>query len=159
MVPDVYRMLKEGHEVQGKPVEGQVYPTAVKGGHLEQGSGKTQHSAAIAKVSAETIKTNAKRELAGEKPLPLPLPAFEPYVMRHTALTLISVLRCVHTAMRSHSPGSRGTTQKRSRNGTVTHRPTRLKPHSRNSGIARKWSPTVVGVKMPCHPPAMNRHG
>lgn len=31
-----------------------------------------------------------KRETAGETPLPLPLPAFEPYVMRHTALTLMS---------------------------------------------------------------------
>lgn len=63
-----------------------------KGGHLEQGTGKTQHSAAIAKVNAETVKANVKRELVGEKPLPLPLPAFEPYVMRHTALTLMSPL-------------------------------------------------------------------
>ena len=63
-----------------------------KVGHLEQGTGKTQHSAAIAKVNAETLKANAKREAAGEKPLLLPLPAFEPYTMRHTALTRMAPL-------------------------------------------------------------------
>ena len=67
--------------------EGWVFPSAAKGGHLEQGTGKTQHSAAIAKVNAQTINANAKLEAAGEKPFPLPLIAFEPYVMRHTALT------------------------------------------------------------------------
>ena len=49
--------------------------------------GKTQHSAAIAKVNAETIKANAQLSEAGENLLPLPLAVFEPYVMRHTALT------------------------------------------------------------------------
>jgi integrase len=92
MIPDVYRMLKARHEEQGSPAEGWVFPTGAKGGHLEQGTGKTQHSAAIAKVNAETIKANAKREKAGEKPLPLPLVAFEPYVMRHTALTRMAPL-------------------------------------------------------------------
>jgi len=87
MVPDVYRMLKERHEAQGRPAEGWVFPTSAKGGHLEQGTGKTQHSAAIAKVNAETVKENVRREAAGSKAVPLPLPAFEPYVMRHTALT------------------------------------------------------------------------
>ena len=38
-------------------------------------------------MNAETLKANAKLEAAGEKPLQLPLIAFEPYVMRHTALT------------------------------------------------------------------------
>jgi hypothetical protein len=38
--------------------------------------GKTQHSAAIAKVNAETLKSNAKLEAAGEKPLPPAAPAF-----------------------------------------------------------------------------------
>ena len=87
IIPDVYRMLKARHEAQDKPTVGWVFPSTAKCGHLEQGTGKTQHSAAIAKVNAETIKANAKLEAAGEKPLPLPLPPFEPYVMRHTALT------------------------------------------------------------------------
>jgi integrase len=87
IIPDVYRMLKARHEAQGKPAVGWVFPSAAKCGHLEQGTGKTQHSAAIAKVNAATIKANSKLEAAREKPLPLPLPPFEPYVMRHTALT------------------------------------------------------------------------
>jgi integrase len=90
MVPDVYRMLTDRYEAQGKPTEGWVFPTTARDGHLEQGTGKTQHSAAIAKVNAETVKANAERGAAGERLLPLPLPAFEPYVMRHTALTLMS---------------------------------------------------------------------
>ena len=87
IIPDVYRMLKTRYEAHGKPEAGWVFPSAAKCGHLEQGTGKTQHSAAIAKANAETLKTNAKLEAAGEKLLSLPLPSFEPYVMRHTALT------------------------------------------------------------------------
>lgn len=90
MVPDVYRMLKDRHETQGNPADGWVFPSTARGGHLEQGTGKTQHSASIAKVNAQTIKANAKREMVGEKALPLPLLAFEPYVLRHTALTKMS---------------------------------------------------------------------
>jgi integrase len=87
LIPDVYRMLKERYAKQGCPTEGWVFPTGAKGGHLEQGTAKTQHSAAIAKANAETLKANTKRETIGEKLLLLPLPVFEPYVMRHTALT------------------------------------------------------------------------
>jgi integrase len=87
MIPDVYQMLMGRHEAQNKPAEGWVFPSTARDGHLEQGTAKTQHSAAIANVNAETVKTNAKRHAVGEKSLPLPLAAFEPYVMRHTALT------------------------------------------------------------------------
>jgi integrase len=67
MIPDVYVMLKARHEAQGKPVEGWVFPSGAICGHLEQGTGKTQHSDAIAVVNAEAVK----------KKLPLPLRAFE----------------------------------------------------------------------------------
>src|SRR5499433_3306834 len=87
MIPEVSAMLQARHEAQEKPADGWVFPSGAKGGHLEQGTAKTQHSAAIAKVNAETLKTNAKLEAAGKEPLALPLVAFEPYVMRHTALT------------------------------------------------------------------------
>jgi hypothetical protein len=87
MIPDVYRMLIGRYEAQGKPAEGWVFPSTARCGHLEQGTAKTQHSAAIAKVNAETVKANAKRQACAERLLPLPLPAFEPYVMLHTALT------------------------------------------------------------------------
>jgi len=42
--------------------------------------------------NAEVIKINALRARTGEKPLPLPLVAFEPYVMRHTALTRMATV-------------------------------------------------------------------
>ena len=72
-------------------VEGWVFPTGAKQGHLEQGTAKTQHWAAITQVNAAIAKENVKREKLGEKLLPLRLVAFEPYVMRHTALTRASV--------------------------------------------------------------------
>ena len=81
------RSCSARHEAQGKPADGWVFPSTARDGHLEQGTAKTQHSAAIAKVNAETVKANARLQVAGEKSLPLPLRAFEPYVMRHTALT------------------------------------------------------------------------
>ena len=87
MVPDVYGMLKARHEAQGRPAEGWVFPSTAKCGHLEQGTAKTQHSAAIQKANDQTAKKNLEREKLGLKPLPLPLKSFEPYVMRHTALT------------------------------------------------------------------------
>jgi hypothetical protein len=71
-------------------VEGWVFPTGAKQGHLEQGTAKTQHSAAITQVNAAIAKENVKREKLGEKLLPLRLVAFEPYVMRHP-LTRASV--------------------------------------------------------------------
>jgi integrase len=92
MIPDVYRMLTGRHETQGKPAEGWVFPSTARDGHLEQGTAKTQHAAAIAKVNAELVKANATRQAAGQKSLPLPLTAFAPYVMRHTALTRMAPL-------------------------------------------------------------------
>src|SRR6516165_3886914 len=80
-------MLAARYEAQSKPAEGWVFPSGARCGHLEQGTGKTQHSAAIAKANAETVKANEKREAIGLKPLRMPPAAFEPYVMRHTALT------------------------------------------------------------------------
>ena len=77
MIPDVYDALKARHEQQGRPAQGWVFPSSAKCGHLEQGTAKTQHSAALAKANAAAIKDK----------LLLPLKAFEPYVMRHTALT------------------------------------------------------------------------
>jgi hypothetical protein len=52
------------------PLSVWVFPSTAKCGHLNQRTETTQHSAAIAKVNAETVKSNAKLEAAGEKPLP-----------------------------------------------------------------------------------------
>jgi integrase len=80
MIPDVYDVLKVRHEQQGRPAHGWVFPSTARCGHLEQGTAKTQHAAALAKANAEVIRNN----------LPLSLNRFEPYVMRHTALTRMS---------------------------------------------------------------------
>jgi integrase len=45
-----------------------------------------------ANSKAKITKENAKRAELGEKPLALPLLPFEPYVMRHTALTRMAPL-------------------------------------------------------------------
>jgi len=105
-------MINARHEAQGCPAEGWVFPTGARQGHLEQGTGKTQHSVASAKANAETIKANSKREVAGDKPLPLPLIGFEPYVMRHTALTRMAPLCDAFTLARIAGHGSITITQR-----------------------------------------------
>src|SRR5437868_78470 len=87
LIPSVYQLLASRHKEQGLPAEGWVFPSTAMHGHLEQGTGKTQHTAAILKANEETAKKNREREEQGLKPIPLPLKRFEPYVMRHTALT------------------------------------------------------------------------
>jgi len=49
IIPDVYRILKDRHEAQGKPDAGWVFPSTARYGHLEQNTAKTKHSAAIAR--------------------------------------------------------------------------------------------------------------
>lgn len=87
IIPDVYQAMKDRYEAQGKPAAGWVFPSTAKCGHLEQGTAKTQHSAALAKVNKTLVSENHKRLTRGLAPLPLTLNPFEPYVMRHTALT------------------------------------------------------------------------
>jgi len=67
MVPRVYQALKARHEAQGTPPEGWVFPSGARSGHLEEGSAKKYHAQALA-------------ALPEVKP-------FEPYCLRHTALT------------------------------------------------------------------------
>jgi integrase len=84
LVPAVFNILQSRHRDQGFPVEGWVFPSNSKSGHLEQGSAKNQHLKAI-----EAINLPAKEE-AKKKKLPEPKPTlkpFAPYSLRHTALT------------------------------------------------------------------------
>lgn len=90
IMPEVYELLAARRELQGGPTEGWVFPTGARDGHLEQGTAKTQHSAAISAVNAQAEAENKRRAQRGLKPLPLPVKRFEPYVMRHTALTKIA---------------------------------------------------------------------
>jgi integrase len=81
MVPAVYAMMKVRHEAQLCPAEGWVFPTGSICGHLEQGTAKTQHARALAnlaKARKEKPNTNPDARL------------FEPYCLRHTALTWIA---------------------------------------------------------------------
>jgi integrase len=87
MIPEVYVTLTTRWESQGKPPKGWVFPSTAVDCHLVQGTAKTQHSAAIAKSNEESNRENIRRGKLGAQPLPLPLKHFEPYVLRHTALT------------------------------------------------------------------------
>jgi integrase len=85
MVPAVFAMMKARHEAQGCPAEGWVFPSGSVCGHLEQGTAKTQHGSALVTL-ANAHKENP--EVCGEvKP-------FEPYCLRHTALTNLAAAGC-----------------------------------------------------------------
>ncbi len=116
MVPEVYAALHARWEAQGQPAEGWVFPAASASGHLEQGTAKSQHDRALRKLRAahEAYRkwqkgdqlrdwTECIREqtglalaavarhsdviMAGVKP-------FEPYCLRHTALTRLAEAGC-----------------------------------------------------------------
>ncbi len=111
MLPEVFRVLQERHEEQGRPGEGWVFPAGSDSGHLEESSAKHCHGKAIAKLGAASaayetwrnegsagdwqdaviaatrleanyLTKHAEVIAAGLKP-------FEPYCLRHTALTRI----------------------------------------------------------------------
>jgi len=73
MVPAVCQALKARHEAQGCPTEGWVFPSGSASGHLEEGSAKNQHTRAL---KASNVKP------------------FEPYCLRHTALTRLAEAGC-----------------------------------------------------------------
>lgn len=73
MVLGVYDAVKARHEAQGCPTEGWVFPADTASGHLEGGSAKNQHALALK-------ESKVKR--------------FEPYCLRHTALTNLAAAGC-----------------------------------------------------------------
>ena len=80
MVPEVYVVLKDRWEAAGRPSEGWVFPSDSEDGHFNGDSAKDQHAKAL-------------RD-SGVKP-------FEPYCLRHTALTRLAESGCdVFTLMR-----------------------------------------------------------
>jgi integrase len=80
MVPAVYATLKARHEEMGKPEEGWLFPSTSREGHFNKDTAKDQHKKAIERA-------NAKK---GEKPIQ----AFQPYILRHTALTQLANSGC-----------------------------------------------------------------
>jgi len=92
MVPVVLSMMKARHAAQGSPSDGWVFPSGAVCGHLEQGTSKTQHGRALVRLA------KAHEEKADENPEIKP---FEPYCLRHTALTNIAaVCRDAYTVAR-----------------------------------------------------------
>jgi integrase len=66
MTPRVYELFRARHESLGFPTEGWVFPSRSKSGHFNENAAKDQHAKAL-------DDSGVKR--------------FEPYVLRHTALT------------------------------------------------------------------------
>jgi integrase len=73
LVPAVHSALLVRWETQGKPEEGWVFPSNSTEGHLNGDTSKDQHALAIE-------RSKVKR--------------FEPYVLRHTALTRLAESGC-----------------------------------------------------------------
>lgn len=84
LVPAVFSALKARQTAQGSSTEGWIFPADTKSGHLEGGSAKNQHAAALKTVNAEAIEKKRKPELQ----------PFPPYCLRHTALTNLAAAGC-----------------------------------------------------------------
>lgn len=113
MVPAVYAALRARHRDQGEPETGWLFPTGSASGHVEQGSLKNGHSKALrqlqlahmiaekqkgqrdwmqavadgAKLDPVFVADHADVIRAGVVP-------FEPYCLRHTALTRLAESGC-----------------------------------------------------------------
>jgi len=85
MVPAVYETLRGRWEQQGEPDSGWVFPSGSRCGHFEGGTAKGQHARALAVLAK------------GHEQDPSRCPevrAFEPYCLRHTALTNLAAAGC-----------------------------------------------------------------
>ncbi len=76
LVPAVHRALSACYEAQARPSEGWLFPAGTKSGHLENGSAKNCHRRAIKALA------------------PLGVKGFQPYCLRHTALTNLAASGC-----------------------------------------------------------------
>jgi integrase len=83
MVPAVYSALKARHEATGKPEEGWLFPAKTAEGHMNKDTAKGQHKRAIADANVKAKKGAGKQ-----------IKHFQPYVLRHTALTQLAEAGC-----------------------------------------------------------------
>ncbi len=79
MVPAVFAALETRHSDSGYPHGGWVFPSGSREGHFNKETAKGQHKRAIEAVNA-IAKANGTTQLKW----------FEPYVLRHTALTRLA---------------------------------------------------------------------
>ena len=84
MIPAVFDALRNRHKDQGCPGEGWVFPTASRSGHIEESSAKQWHAKAFTNLEAERK----------EDPNLTEIKRFEPYCLRHTALTRLAEAGC-----------------------------------------------------------------
>jgi integrase len=117
MLPEVYAVLKARHKAQKHPLAGWVFPTGSASGHLEESSAKIQHGEAVKKlvaasaayqawskkehshcdwqdtvVAATNLDADYVRRHAGV--ITAGFKAFEPYCLRHSALTFLAENGC-----------------------------------------------------------------
>jgi integrase len=89
MVPAVYAALKARREAAGNPEEGWLFPASSREGHLNKDTAKDQHKRALDRANAK-----AKAEAAKKAEAPKEIKPFQPYVLRHTALTQLAEAGC-----------------------------------------------------------------
>jgi integrase len=116
MLPEVFCALKDRHKAQKYPITGWVFPSGSASGHLEESSAKIYHGEATKKLSAASSayhtweKDGKKGEwqdaLADVSTLTSDyltqyadviaagFAAFEPYCLRHSALTRLAENGC-----------------------------------------------------------------
>lgn len=116
MVPEVYAALKARYEDQGSPATGWVFPTGSKSGHLEESSAKIYHGEVVRKLTKAsavfsrwtvggskgdwmaTVETEVglTREFVQRQcsAIQAGWTGFEPYCLRHSALTMLAESGC-----------------------------------------------------------------
>jgi integrase len=83
MLPVVYAAMSARHEESGKPEAGWIFPSTSREKHLNKDTAKDQHAKAIEKANEKAKKQNGKALLP-----------FQPYILRHTALTQLAQAGC-----------------------------------------------------------------
>lgn len=84
MLPVVHDALKARHDGAGKPEFGWVFPATSREGHLNKDTAKDQHAKAIERANEKAKKAEGGRMLQH----------FQPYILRHTALTQLAQSGC-----------------------------------------------------------------
>jgi len=83
MLPVVYAALMVRYKESGKPEAGWVFPSTSREGHFNKDTAKDQHAKAIEKANHKAKGQGAKT-----------LTPFQPYILRHTALTQLAQNGC-----------------------------------------------------------------
>jgi integrase len=116
ITPEVYAALKARHLEQGEPESGWIFPSDSASGHVEQGSAKNQHLKALRTLQTATDAYEHWKKSGGQgdwtrsvatrvqlqpsfvdrhaDTIKAGLKAFEPYCLRHTALTRLGEAGC-----------------------------------------------------------------